>query len=218
MVSSYEQPERRPILPAFGTPTVMSRRQCLAAFAALPFAARASADSNRRIVAIDKVAAHTLLALGVTPVAAGAIQAYARLGIDLPPSVIEIGVPVEPNLELLQQIKPDLFLTHFDVPRARPRLERIAPVFVMDIYRGDGRTLENARSEMLRLAEAIGRETEARRYIAHVEAVLAERREALGTHHTRPLYLVPAWSRWTKRNGFRKKQYHAGGDGTSRPR
>lgn len=167
-----------------------SRRAFLKMAGVLPLAGAAHAFDYRRIVALDKVAAHTLLVLGIVPIAAGAIGTYAPLGITLPGSVIEIGVPIEPNLELLQSIRPDLFLTHFDAPRVRRRLERIAPTVVMDIYRGDGRTFDHARSEMLRVALLLGKADAARDTLGRVDAKLFECRAALAGRVTRPVYLV----------------------------
>ncbi len=155
----------------------------------MPFAGLAQAAPAYRVVALDKVAAHSLLAIGVTPVAAGAISSYERLGITLPSTVIEIGVPVEPNLELLQQISPDLIVTHFDMKRVDPMLRRIAPTFTMHIYRGDGETYNHAASELKRLAAALGRSAAADEYVRHVEQSILVNRQSLAAFRSRPVFV-----------------------------
>ncbi len=155
----------------------------------MPFFGLAHAAPPPRVVALDKVAAHSLLAIGVTPVAAGAINSYERLGITLPSTVIEIGVPVEPNLELLQQISPDLIVTHFNMKRVEPLLRRIAPTFTMRIYRGDGRTYSHAASELERLAAVLGRSAIAREYVRHVERSILMNRQRLADLHNRPVFV-----------------------------
>jgi len=149
----------------------------------------AHAAAPSRVVALDKVAAHSLLAIGVTPVAAGAIGSYERLGIHVPSTTIEIGVPVEPNLELLQQISPDLIVTHFDMKRVEPLLRRIAPTFTMRIYRGDGSTYSHAASELERLAAALGRSADGEEYVRHVEQSILVNRQNLAAFGSRPVFV-----------------------------
>jgi ABC-type Fe3+-hydroxamate transport system substrate-binding protein len=71
-----------------------------------------------------------MLALGVTPLAVNQSEHFRERIEDprLPPQVLDLGSESEPNLELIQQLKPDLLLTSTLNPGQRQTLQRIAPV------------------------------------------------------------------------------------------
>ncbi len=91
----------------------------------------------------------------------------------MPPSIVELGLHSEPNLELLVQMRPHLIVVDTNQASLLPQLERIAPTFTVDIYDPSrGRLYSRAIAETLRLASRIDREREARAYLAGVEQTL----------------------------------------------
>lgn len=74
--------------------------------------AQAAAIDPRRIVALEWLPVELLLALGITPYGVADVPNY-KLWVSEPPlpdSVIDVGLRTEPNLELLTEMKPSLWL------------------------------------------------------------------------------------------------------------
>jgi len=116
-----------------------SRRDCLKVLLALPLmkiSSSMAAPSNHRIVAINWLAAETLLSLGITPLAVSD-TAYFRRRINmpaLPAGVLDVGPFWEPNIEMLAALKPSLILSDFVAPALLDNLRRVAPVQVVTVY------------------------------------------------------------------------------------
>ncbi len=161
-----------------------------AAHAALPGARAAS----YRIATPDRVGTETLLALGVAPVAAGARSIYAAMGGTpaLPEAVADIGYWFEPNLEVMRELRVDLIVIEAMSLNLKDVLQRVAPIFVMEIYSGEGHPdfIERSSAEMFRLARSIGRDDAARRYRAQLDSRLAALRDEMRGYARRPAFIA----------------------------
>lgn len=132
-------------------------------------------DAAPRVVAIDWGQAQTLTAMGVTPVAVGQVTSYNTwVGAPkLPPSVQDIGLRAQPNLELLAQIAPDVITITPMYVGLKPLLARIAPVKIIGIY-GDGRPVWRATIEATRaLGRAVDRPVAAEQLIDRTKTQIA---------------------------------------------
>lgn len=149
-----------------------------------------------RAVALDWALAETLLGLGVTPLGVAEPAGYRRWTSEpaLPPEVVDVGLRIEPNLELLQTLHPDLILISpgFQSGVNQPFLERIAPTLLMAIYTADGKPYDRARTETMALATRLGRMAEGQALLDRTEAAIAaaHARLAACAASVRPLYLV----------------------------
>lgn len=154
------------------------------------------AKAGDRAVALDWAIAETLLGLGMTPLGVAEPDGYRRWTSDpaLPREVVDVGLRIEPNLELLQTLRPDLILISpgFQSGTNRPFLERIAPTMLIAIYTAEGKPYDRARSETMVLATRLGRETEGRALLARTESAISAARDRLAAcaAAVRPLYLV----------------------------
>ncbi|WPP02046.1 ABC transporter substrate-binding protein [Pseudomonas sp. HR96] len=166
------------------------RRRCLIGLAALLLLPRAQASAAQaplsQVAALDWGLVQTLLALGLTP-AATAENALYRSSVrepQLPASVLELGLRSEPNLELLQELQPELILLGSDQAVLQDRLASIA---ASEVFETDdqGSPCEQVARLTLAVAHRIGRSEAAQRYLAHAWASLAEARQ-------RCLALAPA--------------------------
>jgi len=146
----------------------------------------------RRVATIDLLLTETLLTLGVTPVAVGNIPLYRRLVAEptLPDGVPDLGPLQEPNLELLQHLRPDLILAPSWAEAGPHGLERIAPVAWLPTFSTEKPAVEHVRNLLLRVAAMTGREAEARAWSDRADAALAEARQALQPWTDRPVYVV----------------------------
>lgn len=105
---------------------------------ALAFLAAGAALSHRpahaampaRVVTLDYGLAQTLIAMGRPPIALAAANLWDRWVVEppLPEDIVNLGTSQEANLEILQQLKPDLIVSTPFLERLRPTLEAIAPV------------------------------------------------------------------------------------------
>ncbi|TIL74521.1 MAG: iron-siderophore ABC transporter substrate-binding protein, partial [Mesorhizobium sp.] len=89
-----------------------------------------------RIVCLDDGLAETLLMLGVRPVAIADREVWETWVVEppLPPEIADVGTLLEPNLEFLQQLKPDIILSIPYLDGIKPQLERVAPVKTIGLY------------------------------------------------------------------------------------
>jgi ABC-type Fe3+-hydroxamate transport system substrate-binding protein len=154
--------------------------------------AQAQQPSTPRIAVIDWGLTETLLGLGVTPIAVAQTEGYRRwvMAPALPASVVDLGLRVEPNLELLSQLKPDLILITPQFEASRAQLERIAPVRSLAIYTPDGEAYSGAQRVARELAELLQRPAAAEALIARVDATLARVQARLASKSWPPLYVL----------------------------
>lgn len=173
---------------------MLTRRALLgvAALAASPLYA-VSASGLPAIAALDWVSGQNLLALGIPPVAMPELECYARLVVEpaAPPAVRELGLRSEPNLELVDRLKPELVLLPPELEPIRERVEPIAPTLVFDPD-GFGRAdlLGHAGQALGILASRLGRIAPFEEFVSAVEAELAEAGQRLRGYDGRPLYLA----------------------------
>ncbi|WP_292235635.1 ABC transporter substrate-binding protein [Mesorhizobium sp.] len=172
----------------------MSRRRAFGLFT-LPFAtigASSARTASLRIACLDDGLAETLLMLGVRPIAIADREVWEKWVVEpaLPPEVADIGTLLEPNLEFLAQLKPDVILAIPYLDGIKPLLERVAPVKTIGIYTEDGQPYRNAVDATRTLASLVGKVEEGEALIAATEAYFAKVRLQLAPLSAWPLYVV----------------------------
>ncbi|WP_252273379.1 ABC transporter substrate-binding protein [Pseudomonas subflava] len=145
-----------------------------------------------RIAVIDWGLTETLLGLGVTPIAVAQTEGYRRWvqAPELPAEVIDLGLRVEPNLELLSQLKPDMILITPQFAASRPQLERIAPVHTLAIYTPEAEAYVGAQRVTRELAALLGRLVEGEAMIARIDANMVRVKQRLATQALPPFYVM----------------------------
>lgn len=138
----------------------------------------------QRVVALTWEGAEQLLELGVTPLAVADRADYRRWVVKpaLPPEVLDAGNRLEPNLEQLVRLKPDLIVAGPSLAALQPRLARIAPTLVFDAFRADHDNAQAARDIYRELARLFGRQALAERRLAGLDAHLAGLRSRVAQH------------------------------------
>lgn len=151
-----------------------------------------SDSSPTRIVSLDYGLTETLLGLGVVPVGVPDLEGYEKWVVEpeLPASVVDVGSTFEPNLELIQQLEPDLILTTPFLAGLRDRLERIAPTLSLAIYAPAGEPYRRATEVTRRLGRRLDRESAAESLIARVDSTLRAARSELDESDRLPVYFV----------------------------
>lgn len=156
-----------------------TRRALLAATAAGLALCPAGAAAPARLACLEWTTAEMLLSLGVAPMAVCDTKGYRDWVVapELPADTIDLGSRGEPNLELLQALKPELILAVFDSGFERADFAPYAPLF--DVPFHSAAPYEGAQEETLRLGERIGRTAEAAALVERTEAEIAAARARL---------------------------------------
>lgn len=162
-------------------PCLVSLLLPLAAQAETQPAAPAATGTVPRIATVDWTIAETLLALGVTPLAMGDVESYrAWVGEPtLPVDVVDIGLRMQPNRELLAELKPDLILISPLMASLESTLSRIAPVQSIALYEPDADLWQRLREATLTIAALVNRTAEAERQLAVLDRDLARMKTSL---------------------------------------
>lgn len=134
-----------------------------------------------RVIALNWAATEALLLLGVTPIGVAdrdGYNAWVREP-ELPEGVANIGTRVAPSLEAIAELKPDLIVTSSEMAPAANLLERIAPTYVVSVYRQGSRPFEKASSMLTTLAEMLNREKRAEAVLNDIDQTLQAQRHRL---------------------------------------
>lgn len=173
-----------------------TRRRLLQAMAlspllpAWPSLAAARPDLTR-IVTLEWSPTELLLALGVAPLGVADVYNY-RLWVKepaLPPNVVDVGTRTEPNLEMLQQLRPSLLMLSAGYGPSPEALQRIAPSMGFAFYDGQQPPLQLARRALHQLAERLDLRPAADRHLAQFDALMVQTRAQLPAAARRPVLL-----------------------------
>lgn len=174
---------------------MIDRRRCLIALASLMLAPRSFAfglpASFDRLVALDWGLVQTLLALGLSPIASAENELYRESVREpkLPATVLELGLRSEPNLELLQQLQPDLILLGSDQSVLQPRLNAIAPTEIFET-RDHGTPIEQVAQLTLDVATRIQRLAAGEQYLTSAWQIFSDAHSRCAHLNVAPLHVI----------------------------
>jgi iron complex transport system substrate-binding protein len=134
-----------------------------------------------RVIALNWAATEALLLLGVTPIGVADRDGY-NVWVkepELPEGVANIGTRVAPSLEAIAELKPDLIVTSSEMAPAANLLERIAPTYVVSVYKQGSNPFEKASSMLTTLGEMLNREERAEAVLNDIEQTLQTQRRRL---------------------------------------
>ncbi|MFH1558603.1 MAG: ABC transporter substrate-binding protein [Pseudomonadota bacterium] len=181
---SYEQRLGRQELA--GRSSAFTRRSLMRAFASVAGASllgssAACASSPPLVVTLNGALTETVVALGVERFGAAALSGFKPPpGLSpVPAGAFDVGTQSEPNIELLVQERPAMFLHSPEWPPDPSVLRRLAPVVNVPIYVENGDPYTEAGRALDRIGELVERTDAARRYRAHVDHVMEATREAV---------------------------------------
>ena len=138
-------------------------------------------EPPQRIVALNWAATEALLLLGVTPVGVADRDGY-KVWVKkpaLPDGIANVGTRVAPSLEAIAELRPDLIVTSAEMAPAASLLERIAPTYVVSVYKDGARPFGKARKMLTTLGEMLNREDQAQTVLTEVEQTLSTQRRRL---------------------------------------
>ncbi|XBS70055.1 Fe(3+)-hydroxamate ABC transporter substrate-binding protein FhuD [Acerihabitans sp. KWT182] len=172
------------------------RRRLLKGILFLPWCVAAAVAAEpmpdpRRIIALEWRPTELLLALGVVPQAIADAPNYRNWVVEpaLAPSVKDVGLRTEPNMEALQRLHPSLILLTKGYGPTAASLASIAPVMPFPVQDTPGLPLTTARRDVRALGERLGLPERARQHLQALDQQLSRTRRRLSGVVTRPLLL-----------------------------
>jgi iron complex transport system substrate-binding protein len=132
-----------------------------------------------RVVTLDDRTLEAALAVEAPVV--GAVGRYREQPV--PPAFDELAedvqvVGVQPNLEAIARLEPDLILGQgYAVEEVEDQLRRIAPVVVLEYWEDDSYTTTQWEEHFRRVADALGRKERAAKELARLERAVEKFRE-----------------------------------------
>jgi iron complex transport system substrate-binding protein len=144
------------------------------------------------VVVFDWALAETMIVLGTAPLGVVGAGDWARFVVTPPLSAqtADLGLQQDINFELVAGLHPDLILTSPFLEHLEPQLRRIAPVLNLSIYQDNAAPLALRRSVTTALAQRIGKEREAERYLADADTAFDAARSRLAALGPPPLLIV----------------------------
>jgi iron complex transport system substrate-binding protein len=134
-----------------------------------------------RVITLNWAATEALLLLGVTPVGIADRDGY-NVWVkepELPEGVANVGTRVAPSLEAIAELKPDLIVTSSEMAPAANLLERIAPTYVVSVYKQGSRPFEKASAMLITLGDMLDREERADAVLSDINQTLNNQRRRL---------------------------------------
>ncbi|MFI3310405.1 Fe(3+)-hydroxamate ABC transporter substrate-binding protein FhuD [Ewingella allii] len=179
----------------FPTPD-LSRRRLLQALALSPLLAAIPSFATSRpdlskIIALEWLPAELLIALGVMPMGVADIRNY-NLWVDepkLPAQVIDVGQRMEPNMELMQQLKPSLLLVSQGYGPNAKQLAPIAPVLGLTANDGSPNPLQQAIRSLNKLASYLDLQERAAQHLKIYHDLLDTTRTQVQPFAQKPILL-----------------------------
>ncbi len=150
------------------------------------------AQAPLRIAAIDWGMLETLMALGVTPIAATELIQFRKDAVEpiIPPDVVDLGLRGSPNYELLHLLRPDLILISPFYTRHEAALKAIAPILSLPFYVRGEPPFEKALAAVQALGERLAVPEKAVSVLAGIGTEIEDYRRMLAPFADRPTYLV----------------------------
>ena len=138
---------------------------------------------------MDWAVLETLLALGITPVAATELLQFREVAIEppVPASVADLGLRGTVNFEMLRLVRPELILSSNFYASSEARLRLIAPVESFTVYARGVEPFAAAEQMTLALGRRLGAERAADDYVAETQAEFAVLHDKIGGFEGRPV-------------------------------
>lgn len=152
---------------------------------------RAAAPDLSRIIVLEWRPVELLMALGVTPLAIADIPNYRRWLAEpaLPDSVLDVGLRTEPNLEMIERLKPSLILVSNGYGPTKQAISAIGPTWGGDFTDGKSTPLTLMRRDLMALGARIQRQQQAADHLQKMDEGFRQQRQRLQPYAHQPLLI-----------------------------
>lgn len=143
-----------------------------------------------RCISLDITATHICRSAGVTLVGAASASSFrnGKADLTLSEEVIDVGLPPEPNLELIESLAPDLIVSAWPAAQDSP-LRTLAHFVTLDVLNDHPDRYSEVCRSIAQLGKIAGTSTVASQAIAEADALISRRAGKIGLPGM-SLYLV----------------------------
>jgi iron complex transport system substrate-binding protein len=108
------------------------------------------------------------------------------------PDIADVGTTIQPNLERLHALKPDLILISPLQAQSYPELTQIAPTLYddLDLSNKNGNYLDNAKQHLLLLGKVLGKQALAQQKVEQMQAKIEQTRKVTEGRPERALIVL----------------------------
>lgn len=134
------------------------------------------------VVALEWMEAENLVTLGVMPAGVADVSGYGTwvTASPLDDSVTDVGTRQEPSADAIIGLEPDLIILEEDRdPALIGQLEEYAPVLVVKGSDAAGGNIEQMKTNFEMIAQAVGKEDEAKTILGEFDTALADGKAAI---------------------------------------
>jgi iron complex transport system substrate-binding protein len=144
------------------------------------------------VAALDWAMLETLIAAGVTPVAAPELVQFRKVAVEpaIPAEVADLGLRGSPNFEMLRLCNPTLVVSSPWYAATARRVESFAPVVSYSLFEPGRPPFAPALEITRQLAAQLGRSDGAEQYVADTERLIQDTREVLAALTAAPVFLI----------------------------
>ncbi|WP_439257681.1 iron-siderophore ABC transporter substrate-binding protein [Lonepinella sp. BR2271] len=143
------------------------------------------------VATLDWTVAETLIALDNPPVAIGDKPSYQRWVGEpkLPASTLDLGLRMQPNKEMLSQIKVEMFINSNFFANLSESLQPLSPTHLVNFYQ-DGDIWQNMQYATRQIGALISQSENAEKLIEQTFAYFEQLKTELESYQQRPLAIV----------------------------
>lgn len=145
-----------------------------------------------KIATSDWTIAETLTAMGIVPMGVGDKRAY-QIWVNspaLPVQTRDMGLRFQPNLEQLQQLKPDVFIQSNWFTHLKPQFERIAPVHEINFATPQGIDYAHTVATTRQLGKLVQASSQAEKLIEQTQKQFQQQKQMLQAYRHRPVAVI----------------------------
>lgn len=172
-----------------------NRRQFLKLMALSPLLFSSLSQAEKfdltRIIVLEWRPVELLMALGIAPMAIADIPNYRRWLAEpaLPDGVLDVGLRTEPNLEMMQRLKPSLIVRSNGYGPTAEALHSIAPVWGGDFTDGKSMPLTLMRRDLIALGALLDHQPQAAAHLQWMDNRFLQHRQRLSAYASEPLLI-----------------------------
>ena len=134
-------------------------------------------NSNPRVVALGWEIMEMVIALGIKPVGVSNVSDYKKwVALNhMPDGVIDMGPRNQINLEKIYSVKPDIIIIGSSQVKYIDKLEKIAPVMFVEIYKSNENLFRNMENNFIKIGKLFDRQKKAEKIMQQTYELIKQK-------------------------------------------
>jgi len=134
-------------------------------------------NNNPRVVALGWEIMEMVIALGIKPVGVSNVSDYKKwVALNhMPDGVIDMGPRNQINLEKIYSVKPDIIIIGSSQIKYIDKLEKIAPVMFVEIYKSNENLFRNMENNFIKIGKLFDRQKKAEKIMQQTYELIKQK-------------------------------------------